>query len=62
MTVYDLTKKTKASTGQKIIPLGPVDNTMRVIKLEKRISDQEQKLNKIIELLQNGNNLPNTDK
>ncbi len=62
MTVYDLTKKTKASTGQRIIPLGPVDNTMRVIKLEKRISDQEQKLNKIIELLQNGNNLPNTDK
>ena len=62
MTVYDLTKKTKASTGQRIIPLGSVDNTMRVIKLEKRISDQEQKLNKIIELLQNGNNLPNTDK
>ena len=62
MTVYDLTKKTKASTGQRIIPLGPVYNTMRVIKLEKRISDQEQKLNKIIELLQNGNNLPNTDK
>ena len=62
MTVYDLTKKTKASTGQRIIPLGPVDNTMRVIKLEKRISDQEQKLNKIIELLQNGNNLLNTDK
>jgi hypothetical protein len=62
MTVYDLTKKSKASTGQRIIPLGPVDNTMRVIKLEKRISDQEQKLNKIIELLQNGNNLPNTDK
>jgi hypothetical protein len=62
MTVYDLTKKSKASTGQRIIPLGPVDNTMRVIKLEKKISDQEQKLNKIIELLQNGNNLPNTDK
>ena len=62
MTVYDLTKKTKASTGQRIIPLGPVDNTMRVIKLEKRISDQEQKLNKIIELLQNGNNVSNTSK
>ena len=62
MTVYDLRKKSEASTGQRIIPLGPVDNTMRVIKLEKRISDQEQKLNKIIELLQNGNNLPNTDK
>ena len=62
MAIHDLTKKTRASTGQRIIPLGPADNTMRVIKLEKRISDQEQKLNKIIELLQNGNNLPNTDK
>ena len=62
MTVYDLTKKTKASTGQRIIPLGPVDNTMRVIKLEQRINNQEQKLDKILELLQNGNNLPNTDK
>ena len=62
MTTYDLTKKTRASTGQRIIHLGPVDNTMRVIKLEKRLDDQEEKLNKIIELLQNGNNLPNTDK
>ena len=62
MTVYDLTKKTKASTGQRIVRLGPVDNTMRVIKLEKRINDQEQKLDKILELLQNGNNLPNTNK
>ncbi len=62
MTTYDLTKKTKASTGQRIIHLGPVDNTIRVIKLEKRISDQEEKLNTIIELLQNGNNLPNSNK
>ena len=62
MTVYDLTKKTKASTGQRIIPLGPVDNTMRVIKLEKRLDNQEEKLNKILNLLENGNNLPNTDK
>ena len=62
MTVYDLTKKTKASTGQRIIRLGPADNTMRVIKLERRLDDQEEKLNKIIELLQNGNNLPNTNK
>ena len=61
MTVYDLTKKTKASTGQKITRLGAPDNTMRVIKLEQRINNQEQKLDKIIELLQNGNNLPNTD-
>ena len=62
MTTYDLTKKTRASTGQRIIHLGPVDNTMRVTKLEKRISDQEEKLNTIIELLQNGNNLPNSNK
>ena len=62
MTTYDLTKKTKASTGQRIIHLGPVDNTMRVIKLEKRLDDQEQKLDKILNLLQHGNNLPNTDK
>jgi len=62
MTTYDLTKKTRASTGQRIIRLGPADNTMRVIKLEKRLDDQEDKLDTIIELLENGNNLPNTDK
>ena len=62
MTTYDLTKKTKASTGQRIIYLGPVDNTMRVIKLEKRLDDQEQKLDKILNLLQHGNNLSNTNK
>ena len=62
MTTYDLTKKTRASTGQRIIPLGTVDNNMRVIKLEKRLNDQEQKLDKILNLLQHGNNLPNTDK
>ena len=60
MTVYDLRKKTKASTGQKITILG--NNNNRVEKLENRINNQEQKLDKIIELLQNGNNLPNTDK
>ena len=62
MTTYDLTKKTRASTGQRIIRLGPADNTMRVIKLEKRLDDQENKLDTIIELLENGNNLPNTNK
>ena len=61
MAIHDLTKKTRASSGQKITILGPADNTMRVIKLEKRLEDQEEKLNKIIELLQNGNNLPNTN-
>ena len=62
MATYDLTKKTRASTGQRIIHLGPVDNTMRVIKLEKRLDDQEQKLDKILNLLQHGNNLSTTDK
>ena len=62
MAIHDLTKKTKASTGQRIIRLGPADNTMRVIKLEKRLDDQEDKLDTIIELLENGNNLPNTSK
>ena len=62
MAIHDLTKKTRASTGQRIIHLGPVDNTMRVIKLEKRLDNQEEKLNKILNLLQNGNNLPNADK
>ena len=62
MAIHDLTKKTRASSGQKITLLGPADNTMRVIKLEKRLDDQEQKLDKILNLLQHGNNLPNTHK
>ena len=62
MAIHDLTKKTRASTGQRIIRLGPADNTMRVIKLEKRLDDQEQKLDKILNLLQHGNNLPNANK
>jgi hypothetical protein len=61
MAVYDLRKKTNASTGQKITILGN-NNDNRVIKLENRINNQEQKLDKILELLQNGNNLPNTHK
>ena len=59
MTVNDLRKKTEASTGQKITMLG---NDARVAKLENRINDQEQKLDKILELLQNGNNIPNISK
>ena len=61
MTTYDLRKKTDASSGQRIISLGN-NNDARVAKLENRINDQEQKLDKIIELQQNGNNLPNADK
>ena len=59
MTTYDLRKKTNASTGQRVITLG---NDIRVDKLENRINNQEKKLDKILELLQNGNNLPNSDK
>ena len=61
MAIHDLTKKTKASTGQRIIKLG-IDNDMRVDYLENRINDQEKKLDKILELLQHGNNLPNANK
>jgi len=59
MTTYDLRKKTDSSTGQKIVSLG---NDIRVKNLENRINNQEQKLNKILELLQNGNNISNTNK
>ena len=59
MAIHDLRKKTNASTGQRVIPS---DNNLRVDYLENKINDQEKKLNKILELLQNGNNLPNTDK
>ena len=57
MTTYNKTK------SQKIIYLNNNANTEHKINnLNNRINDQEQKLNKIIELLQNGNNLPNADK
>ena len=59
MAIYDLRKKTRASTGQRIV-MDP--NKVRISNLENRINNQEQKLDKIIELLQNGNNLPNTNK
>ena len=61
MTTYDLRKKTDASSGQKFISLGN-NNDARVAKLENRINNQEEKLDKILELLQHGNNLPNTHK
>jgi len=59
MTIYDLRKKTKASTGQRIV-MDP--NKVRMSNLENRINNQEQKLDKIIELLQNGNNISNINK
>ena len=59
MAVHDLRKKTNASTGQRVV-MDP--NKVRMSNLENRINNQEQKLDKIIELLQNGNNLSNADK
>ena len=57
MTIHNKTK------GQKITYSNNNVNTeYKIHNLENRINDQEQKLDKIIELLQNGNNLPNTDK
>ena len=58
MAVHDLRKKTNASTGQRVV-MDP--NKVRMSNLENRINNQEQKLDKIIELPQNGNNLPNTN-
>ena len=59
MATYNLIKKSNASTGQKIIP---TKEQIRIGNLENRINDQEKKLDKIIELLQNGNKLSNADK
>ena len=59
MATYNLIKKSNASTGQKIIP---TKEQTRIGNLENRINNQEQKLDKILELLQHGNNLPNTHK
>ena len=58
MTVHDLRKKTNASTGQRVV-MDP--NKVRMSNLENRINNQEEKLDKIIDLLQQGNNLPNTN-
>ena len=59
MAIHDLRKKTRASTGQRIVM---DQNKVRISNLENRINNQEQKLDKIIELLQNGNNIPNANK
>jgi len=61
MATYNLTKKTKASTGV-IFESREGNSEAKLNFLESRINDQEKKLNKIIELLQNGNNLLNTNK
>ena len=61
MATYNLTKKTKASTGV-IFESREGNSEAKLNFLESRINDQEKKLNKIIELLQNGNNISNINK
>jgi len=56
MAIHNKTK------SQKITYLNNnINNEDKIYKLENKINNQEQKLDKIIELLQNGNNLPNTN-
>jgi hypothetical protein len=57
MTIHNKTK------SQKVTYLNNNVNTdYKIHNLENKINDQEEKLNKIIELLQNGNNLLTTNK
>ena len=51
MVVHDLRKASKVASGQKIVSLG-VDN----IDLEKRVSGLENKLDKILTLLNKEDN------
>ena len=48
MTTYDLTKKTHASTGTTLMP-SPQE--LRVKNLEDKVNSQSDKLNHIVELL-----------
>ena len=48
MATYDLTKKTHASTGQKVVPS---DEEIRIQNLENKVASQSDKLNHIVELL-----------
>ena len=48
MATYDLRQKTNASTGQKIIPS---QEEIRIQNLENKVNSQSEKLNKIVELL-----------
>jgi len=61
MAIHNLTQKTKASTGM-IFESKETNSEAKLNFLENKINDQEKKLNKIIELLQNGNNLLTTNK
>ena len=48
MATYDLTKKTHASTGQKVVPS---DEEIRIQNLENKVSSQSEKLDHIVNLL-----------
>ena len=48
MATYDLRQKTNASTGQKVVPS---NNEIRLQNLEKKVNSQSDKLNHIVELL-----------
>ena len=48
MVTYDLTKKTNASTGSVLVP-SPQE--IRVQNLEDKVNSQSDKLNHIVELL-----------
>ena len=48
MATYDLTKKTHASTGQKVVPS---DEEIRIQKLESKVASQSEKLDQIIATL-----------
>jgi len=61
MAIHNLTKKTKASTGM-VFESKETNSEAKLKFLENKINDQEKKLNKIIELLQNGNNISNINK
>ena len=48
MATYDLTKKTNASTGTQIVPSS---QEIRIQKLENKVSSQSEKLDHIVNLL-----------
>jgi hypothetical protein len=52
MATYDLRKKTNASTGQTKINFGGQAASLESFKeLEKKVLEQDKKLDKILELL-----------
>ena len=63
MAIIDLREKTNASTGQTKRNLGGQAASLESFReLEKKVEEQDKKLDKILNLLQHGNNLPDTDK